>query len=364
MKVSPIPTVILAIISLCLPGCSHHIEEHEHAVHKIVATNPQCKSVTITEPYVCQIHSYRHIEVRALEKGYLEKILVKEGQLVKEGESLFTVIPILYQTKLDAENAEANFAQLEYNYTKKLAQDKVVSPQELALLDAKLMKANAKAQMAKAELNFTNVKASYDGIIDRQHHQQGSLVDEGEVLTTLSDNSVMWVYFNVPEANYLEYMATMKGKQDDLKIELVLANGNTFSHTGKIGAIEADFNNQTGNIAFRADFANPDRLLRHGQTGTVKINRVLKDAMVIPQRSTFEVLDKQYVYIIDKDNVVHQQEIEVQEELEDLFVIKKGVSVADKIVFEGVRQMRDGDHVEYENRTADQIGKNLKQHAE
>ena len=209
---------------------------------------------------------------------------------MKEGDVMFKVIPILYQTKADAELAEAKLAQLEYNYTKKLYEDKVVSQNEVILLEAKLAKAQAKADLAQAELNFATVKAPFDGIVDRLHHQQGSLVEEGEILTTLSDNSVMWVYFNVPEARYLEYMADLNQHKEDLKIELMLANGNKFEQLGKIGAIEADFNNENGNIPFRADFPNPDRLLRHGQTGTVLISRVQNDAIVIPQRATFEVL--------------------------------------------------------------------------
>ena len=230
--------------------------------------------------------------------------------------------------------------------------------------EAKLAKAKAKAKLAEAELNFTNVKAPFDGIIDRLHEQQGSLVKEGDILTTLSDNSVMWVYFNVPEARYLEYMADLDQDKEDQKIELVLANGNKFPQTGKIGAIEADFNNETGNIPFRADFPNPDRLLRHGQTGTVLIHRTLKDAIVIPQRATFEILDKRYVYVVDKDDVVHQREIVVQNELDDIFVIKKGLDVNDKIVLEGVRQVRDGEKVEYEFRKPEEVLANLKYHAE
>ena len=329
-----------------------------------MATSPQSKAVTLTQQYVCQIHSQRHIKVRALEMGYLEAIPVKEGQQVKEGDLMFKVIPILYQAKLDAEKAEAKLAQLEFNYTKKLYEDKVVSQNEVALLEAKLTKAQAKAQLAAAELNFATVKAPFDGIVDRLHHQQGSLVQEGEILTTLSDNSVMWVYFNVPEARYLEYMADLNQHKEDLKIELMLANGNKFDQVGKIGAIEADFNNETGNIPFRADFPNPDRLLRHGQTGTVLISRVQNDAIVIPQRATFEVLAKRYVYVVDKDDVAHQREIVVQNELEDLFVIKKGVGVDDKIVLEGIRQVRDGEKVEYEDHQPEQVAAQLKYHAE
>jgi membrane fusion protein (multidrug efflux system) len=365
MKVLPILAIVLALISLSLPACNMHREEQPHEEHhKIVATSPQLKAVTLIQPYVCQIHSRRHIKVCALERGYLEAIPVREGQQVKEGDLLFKVIPILYQKKADAELAEAKLAQLEFDYTKKLYEDKVVSQNELALLQAKLAKAQAQAGLATAELNFATVKAPFDGIVDRLQQQQGSLVQEGEVLTTLSDNSVMWVYFNVPEANYLEYMADLNVHKKDLQIELVLANGHTFPQVGKLGAIEADFNNETGNISFRADFPNPDRLLRHGQTGTVLIRRVQNDAIVIPQRATFEVLQKRYVYVIDKDHVAHQREIVVQNELEDLFVIEKGVSVNDKIVLEGIRQVRDGEKVEYENRQPGQVTAQLKNHAE
>jgi membrane fusion protein (multidrug efflux system) len=160
----------------------------------------------------------------------------------------------------------------------------------------------------------------------------------------------MWVYFNVPEARYLEYRAGLGLDKEDPKIELVLANGRKFPKTGKIGAIEAKFNNETRNIPFRADFENPDDLLRHGQTGNVLIHRTLPNALVIPQRAVFEVLDKRYVYVVDKEDVVHQREIVVQNELEDSFVIKKGLDVNDRIILEGVRQVHDGDKVEYEFR--------------
>ena len=285
--------VVLVIIALfgtavALMAVDGRAEPSSARRNKITVATVESKAVTLTQRYVGQIHSHHHIDVRALQRGYLEAIPVKEGQQVKQGDTLFMVIPIIYQKKLDAENAEAKLAQLELNGVKKLSADKVVSQDEVALLEAKLAKAQAKADLAKAELDFATVKAPFDGIVGRLQHQQGSLVMEGEVLTTLSDNSVMWVYFNVPEASYLEYMQNQE--KEDLKIELMLANGKKFDQIGKLGAIDADFNNQTGNIPFRADFPNPDHLLRHGQTGTVLISRVLNDAIVIPQRATFEVL--------------------------------------------------------------------------
>jgi membrane fusion protein, multidrug efflux system len=340
-------------------------KEHVEA-HTITCTNPESKSVTILHRYVCQIHSRRHIELRALERGYLKAVTIKEGQAVKEGDVMFQVAPVLYQKKADAEMAEAKLADLKYKNTKQLYEDNVVSQNEVLLLQAKKDEAQANADLAKAELNFATVKAPFDGIVDRLHCQQGSLVEEGEILSTLSDNSVMWVYFNVPEASYLEYMPHMKELQEGLKIELVLANGEKFDQLGKLAAIEADFNNSNGNIPFRADFPNPNRLLRNGQTGTVVISRVRHDAIVIPQRATFEVLQQRYVYVIDKDGVAHQREIayEEVEGLDDLFIIKSGVGVQDEIVLEGVRQIHDGDKVECKYRQPEKVVPKLKYRAE
>jgi membrane fusion protein (multidrug efflux system) len=277
---------------------------------------------------------------------------------------LFNVIPILYKAKLDAESAEARLAELELKFSQQLAGQKVVSPQEVALYQAKLAKAQAKLKLAEAEFNFTMIKAPFDGIIDRLHEQQGSLVKENDILTTLSDNSLMWVYFNVPEARYLEYMAAPAEEKARERIELVLANGSKYPQSGRIAAIEAQFNNETGNIPFRADFPNPDRLLRHGMTGNVLIHKTLHNAVVIPQRATFEILDRQYVYVVGKDDVVHQRWIVVQNELPDIFVIKKGLEVGDRIVFEGVQQVHDGEKVEYDFRAPEQILASQKYHAE
>jgi membrane fusion protein (multidrug efflux system) len=348
----------------------HEGEEAPHEEHHITVTSPMAKDVIITQEYVCQIHSRNHTEVCALEDGYLKAIPIKEGQAVKEGELLFEIVPVLYKARWDAEVAERDLAQLEFDFTKNLAAKKGVSEKEVKLYKAKLAKAQAKADLAEAEFKFTMVRAPFDGIVDRLKTQKGSLVKEGDMLTTLSDNKVMWVYFNVTEKRYLEFMAETGQNKLNLDIVLMLANHTKFPHIGKIdipnqiGAIEANFNNETGNIAFRADFPNPNGLLRHGQTGTVLINRPLKGAVVIPQRATFEILDKRYVYVVGKDDVVHQRAIVVQHEMDDIFVIEKGLDVNDKIVLEGIRQVRDGDKVDYEDHQAEQVAAHLKYHAE
>ncbi len=364
MKIARTLAIVLALTALCLPACERRKDQSEEEQHRIVATSPATRDVVITQPYVCQIHSRRHIEVRALQEGYLEEITVKEGQAVKKDDVLFKVVPILYKAKYEAEKAEARLAGIELKNTRKLYNQGVVSDQEVALGEAKLARAEARVKLAEAELNFTNVRAPFDGIIDRLHQQQGSLVKKEEILTTLSDNEVMWVYFNVPEARYLEYMASRDQDKESQNIELVLANGNKFPYSATNVVVEGQFNNETGNIPFRADFPNRDGLLRHGQTGNVLIHRTLKNAVVIPQRATFEILDKRYVYVVGEDEVAHQHPIEVEHELDDVFVIKKGLDVNDKIVLEGVRQVHDGEKLEYEFRKPEEALANLKYHAE
>jgi membrane fusion protein, multidrug efflux system len=253
---------------------------------------------------------------------------------------------------LEAEKAEADLAELEFKNTERLYKEKAgVSQNEVLLFKAKRDRARARAALAKAELGLTNIIAPFDGTVGRLHEQLGSLIKEGDALTTLSDNSIMWVYFRVPDKQYLEYMANRQRHEVDPKVELVLANGNKFPQSAKNIAIEAEFNdNETGTVPFRADFPNPDGLLRHGQSGTVLRQQQLHGAIVIPKRATDEIMNKRYVYVVDKDDVVHRREIVVQNEMDDLFVINKGAGVGERIVVEGIRQVRDGEKVEYEFR--------------
>ncbi len=369
MKLSSFPAILLTLVCLSLPACDMDKEKpHEEQHNKIVVTSPKAKDVVVIQQYVCQIHSQRHINIRALVDGYLERIEVKEGQRVKMGESMFKIYPVLYKAKYEAAKAEYNRAKLEYEYTKRLGEKNAVSQNEVALYYAKAMAKEAEMKKAEAEYNFTDIKAPFDGIVDILRDREGSLIKERDILTTLSDNSVMWVYFNVPEASYLEYMAHVNPDNKIPQIELKLANQSKFRYPATNLTIEAQFNNQTGTIPFRADFDNPDGLLRHGQTGTVIIYQTLKDAIIIPQRAVFEILDKQYVYALDKDNVVHQRLIAIPKlELteEDIFVIKSGLDVNDKIVLEGVRQVHEGNKVEeFEFRNPDEALKHQKYHAE
>lgn len=338
------------LMSLCVlfvhTSCESEKEEKEHE-EKFLVTSPERQDTSITENYVSQIHSIRHIELRAQERGYLQKIYVDEGQQVKEGQLLFKIMPRLYEAELQRAKAEANFAEIEYQNTKALAEKNVVAANELAMAKAKFDKAQAELALAQVHLQFTEIRAPFDGIIDRFHVRPGSLVDEGDLLSHLSDNSEMWVYFNVPEAEYLEYKSQVK-KEENMKVNLLMANNRQFEFPGEVRTIEADFNNETGNIAFRATFPNPNGLLRHGETGNVVVTVPLKDALLIPQKATYEVLDKKYVYIIDEHNVIKPRQITIGAEMPHLYAVQEGLDTDDKILLEGLRLVREGDEIQYD----------------
>lgn len=341
-----------------------HKQGHEHGLSKMVVTRPQKRDAIVRREYVCQIHSKSNIEMRALERGYLEKIFVKEGQKVNEGDPMFKILPLVYQAELKSAEAEAQAAKVEYENTKRLADSNVVSTTELAISKAKLEKTLAQVNLAQTHLGFTEIKAPFPGLMDRLHLRQGSLVNEGDLLTTLSDNSEMWVYFNVPEAEYLDY-ASEKQPEERKIVNLVMANGQVFKEKGKVNVIEAEFNNETGTIPFRADFPNPDGLLRHGETGNIQMNKLVKNAILIPQKATFEILDHHYVFVVGKDDVLTQQRVHIVEEVEDLFIISKGVTENDKIVLEGFLQAKTGDKAkDYEFQEPEEAFKNLKHRAE
>lgn len=332
-------------ILLCHTSCESKKEAHEaHA--KFLVTSPLKKDTLITRDYVSQIRSIQHIEIRALERGYLQQVYVDEGQSVKKGQLMFQIMPLLYQAEKQKAQAEVNFAQIEYQNTKKLADGNVVSPNELALSKAKLSKAKAELALAQVHLGFTQIKAPFDGIMDHFQVRLGSLLEEGDLLTTLSDNSKMWVYFNVPEAEYLAFKAKARSAKP-MNVNLVLANQQLFDFPGVVETIEADFNNETGNIAFRATFPNPKGLLRHGQTGNVQMVVPLKNALIIPQKATYEVLDKKYVYVVDKDQVLRSREITVAAEMPHIYVVSKGLAENDKILLEGLRQVREKEKIQY-----------------
>lgn len=361
MKRTPIYMVLITMLVTAIGCQSHKEEKHEERTFQV--TNPIYKDTATTKEYVCQIHAIRNIEVRAMEKGYLEKISVDEGQQVQKGQLMFQIMPNIYQAELQKAKAENDAASIEYQNTKLLADNEVVSPNELALAKANFEKAKAEVQLAETHLGFTNIKAPFNGIMDHLHVREGSMLDEGELLTTLSDNSQMWVYFNVPEVEYLDYIMSAKKDKKEV-VNLLMANNKQFNQKGIVETIEGEFNNETGNIAFRATFPNPDGILRHGETGTVLMKTTLDHALLIPQKATFEVLDKRFVFVIDHENTVRQREIKVGAELSNLFEVTQGLDENDKVLLEGIRLVKEGQKVKFEFEEPEEVMAHLDMYAE
>lgn len=355
---------LLSILGLLVLVSSCHHEEVKHEVSPILeVTSAMRKDTSVVREFVCQIHSCRHIELRALERGYLQDIYVDEGQIISKGQQMFKIMPNIYQAELSKYKAETEIARIEYQNTKMLADKEVVSQNELALAKARLDKANAEVSLAETHLDFTNIRAPFTGIMDHLHVREGSLLEEGELLTTISDNSKMWVYFNVPEAEYLEYISN-KSKNTPKEVQLEMANGKVFDHQGIIETIEGEFKHETGNIEFRATFPNPDRILRHGQTGNIQMRIPYKNALILPQKATFEILDKKYVYVVDENDVIRQRQITIAEELPHLYIIHDGITETDKVLLEGLRKVRDGEKIEVGFQNPEKVLAELKLHAE
>lgn len=353
-------TIISAFLFLGVVFGFFHLRHSssEEADIKFPITSPWYETLNIKKEYVAQIRAAQHIEIRSLEKGYLQEIYVDEGQLVEKDQKMFQIMPLLLQAELKKAQAEYQLTKIEYDNTAILQKRNVVSNNELLLAKARLDKAHAEMEVADAHVQFSTVKAPFSGIMDRFQVRLGSLIDEGQLLTTLSDNSKMWVYFNVSESDYLDYMEHKK-TDNEIPVELTLANGSLFAHKGKIDTIEADFNNEVGNVAFRATFPNPEKLLRHGETGTVLLTKKYENALVIPQKATYEVLDKKFVYVVNDKNEIRSQQITIAAEVPHLFIVASGITKDDKILLEGLGKVHIGDVVKTINQDQETVRKSL-----
>ncbi|NMH27007.1 efflux RND transporter periplasmic adaptor subunit [Flavobacterium silvaticum] len=347
---------------LCLVSCAKKEEEKEE-VGKFTVTNGVVLDTSLTKEYVSQIRSVRNIEIRALERGYLQKIYVDEGQFVKAGQVLFQIMPKMYEAEYQKAQAEAKAAEIELSNTTLLANKNVVSKNEQAVAKARLDQAKAELAMANFHLTATQIKAPFDGTIDRIPKKLGSLIDEGELLTSLSDNSNMFAYFNVSEPEYINYQQNVKGRGDS-NVKLLLANGQPLKYKGKVEVIESEFDSETGNIAFRAKFPNPDKLLRNGETGKVIMTLPIHGALIIPQKATYEIQDKKYVFVVGNNDKVESREITVSGELPDLYVIESGITQKDRILLEGVQKVKEDEKIEFKYEKPEEVLSHLRLKAE
>lgn len=322
-------------------------------------TKPLIKDTIQQHEYVAEINAVQYVEVRSRVKGYIEKIHVDEGQSVKQNQLLFSISNKKFEQELlkaeailKSTVAELKTAEVELTNVKALAEKKIVSTAELEMSQARVDAMKARVEEAKAlrgeasaNLTFANVRAPFEGIINRIPNKTGSLVEEGTMLTTISDNREVFAYFNLSENDYLEYHSNGNRTDDMATVSLLLTNNTLYQHEGKVETIESEFNPATGNIAFRARFPNPDQILKHGASGKIIVRKELNETLMIPQQSTFEIQDKVYVFVVTRDSTLEQRNIIPKMRIPHYYLVESGLSHDEKILFEGVQSVRDGDKI-------------------
>jgi membrane fusion protein (multidrug efflux system) len=351
---------VYILLSVFFVGCatqSQDTSETEDSIRTIPVTELKTQQTKLHREYVGDIHAVKNVEIYARVKGYLEEVYVDEGKEVKKGQILFRINNAEYESHLakakamlQSAIADAKGAELELKRVQLLVDKNVISKTEIEVAEAKLAAVNAKIEEARSEkasaalhLAQTQIRAPFDGIIDRIPYKTGSLINEGTLLTTLSDTKNVFAYFNVSENEYLEYVKA-RGKDDNQAavVELELADGSYFKHKGKIETMEGSFDEGTGSIAFRARFSNPEKLLKHGSTGTIRLTNSVDNALLIPQKAAFEIQDKNFVYVLQKDNKIKTRSFTPQSRLGDYYVVKSGLEPGETIVFEGLQGLKEG----------------------
>ena len=342
---------------MLLTACTAKKEEVVE-VQTLEVSTPISLDTTIHQEFVADIHAVQNVEIRARVKGYLDRILVDEGKQVKRGQIMFTInsqeyVADLARAKavLSQASAELKAEELTLVNTRLLVDKNVISKNQLAIslakvdgLKAKREEALAHVQAAELKVENSNIKAPFEGIVDRLPFKRGSLVDEGTLLTTLSDNQNVFAYFNVSEQEYLAF-SEQDGVNKSASVNLVLANGEKYSEKGLVETIEGEFDKNTGNIAFRARFANPNKLLRHGASGKVKLPKEVTGYWAIPQKSVFEIQEKSYVFVKEADGIVKMKSIVPDLRIPHFYLVKNGFSSKDTILIEGIQLVKQGQKI-------------------
>lgn len=320
-------------------GACHSKKSGNAAV--MVLTHPLQQDTTISREYACQINSRRYVKVLAPERGYLKLGNVKEGQHVNAGDVMFKIVPGSKRMAMNRAEAVAEVAKGVFENTERRLKNQQATDQELSEAKAQWDEKLELVKVAQGDEGVNTIKAPFSGLMGRLPLAEGSLVDQGAVLTTLSDNTEMQVVFNVPEAESREYAAQAQTGENK-QVTLVLANGKIFDQPGRLNVTEGKIDEKSGLTPMHADFANPTGLLRNGESGVLRVWKMIKQAVLVPQNATFEIRDHHYVYVVGKDQVMKHREIKVSAELENLFVVSEGVGADDTIVFAGLGLAKDG----------------------
>ena len=346
-----------------LGGCSAKAEkETAETPAEVPVVTLKNSEQELFHDYVADIQAVRNVEVRAQVNGFLEHIYVDEGRPVKKGQPLFRINASAFKNSLSqaqaavaSAQAQAAAARVKRDRVRLLVNKNVIAKSELQLAasevhDAEARVADARAGVAAARLNlgYALVRAPFDGVIDRIPLKMGSLVEKGTLLTTVSDLHAVYAYFNVAEANYMTYIKARQQhpERHSDSVRLTLADGSAYPLGGRIETTESEFNPNTGSLAFRARFPNPQRLLKHGASGKVRLLTMLPNALLVPQKAVFELQDKNYVYVVNPANEVHPRSFVPQTRLGDFFVVQTGLKAGERVVYEGAPELHDGEKIQ------------------
>jgi len=307
--------------------------------------------------YPATIKGVQDVQISPKVGGFIVRINVKEGQAVSAGQVLFEIDNVTYQAQVRQAQAavntartQVNTAQLTYENSKKLHENHVIGDYELqtsqnTFEQAKAGLAQAEAALANAKeaLSFCYVKSPANGVVGTLPFKVGALVGAQNVLTTVSNNSTMEVYFSVNEKVALEMSKTGNGLESMPAVKLQLADGTIYENEGKVTKMSGVIDAATGTVQLIAVFPNPNKLLKSGASGNIVIPNELNNAIVIPQSCVMEVQNKKFVYTLSSDKKVKYTEIKVAPQNDgNNYVVTDGLKVGDKYVTNGITKLNDG----------------------
>ena len=348
----------LALLSSCGNGNNGEAKAPEYAVITAQATTAH-----LTNSYPATIKGKQDVEIRPMVSGFITKLHVDEGSVVKRGQVLFTIDQVQYRAAVETAKATVATAEaalqtqeLTTQNNRELNKRGIVSDYQLStsenqLAQAKATLAQAKASLVNAERNlqYTEVTSPSDGIVGQIPYRVGSLVSASMAtpMTTIADNSEMFAYFSMTERQLLQMIREGGSYKEILakmpEIQLQLIDGSIYPDSGRVETISGVIDPTTGSVSMRALFPNAHNVLRSNSTGNVIFPNVLPDVILVPQSATTEIQDKKFVFVVQPDNTVKNTEIQVYT-LNDgqNYYVTGGLKAGDKIVIEGVQAIKDG----------------------
>ncbi len=318
-------------------------------------------SASMQSSFPATIKGVQDVQICPKVQGFIRQINVKEGQTVGAGQVLFVLDNVTYQAQVRQSEASVNTAQASFNTAKlslensqKLHESGVIGDFELqsatnSYESAKAGLAQAQAGLASAKemLSFCYVKSPAAGVVGTLPYKVGTLVNTASVLTTVSNNSSMEVYFSLTEKDALAMSQTAGGQNAAISalpnVQLQLADGTIYNHDGKVTKMSGVIDASTGSVQVIALFPNPEKVLKSGGSGAIIIPKSNSEAIIIPQSCVSEVQNKKFVYILGKDNKVKYTEIKVDPQNDgNNYIVTDGLKVGDKYVTNGITKLSDG----------------------